>query len=53
MFTIIDILFSLLILYLMGWVAWKLLSIPGRAYRRRRQAHYEANPDPLFGSVDE
>lgn len=26
-----------------------LVAAPARWYRRRRQTHYENNPDPLFG----
>lgn len=25
-----------------------LVAVPARRYQKRREAHYEANPDPLF-----
>lgn len=29
-----------------------LVAAPSRWYRRRREAHYSSNPDPLFAQPD-
>lgn len=49
-----DLDLTALATYVLSWLAViglgvALIAAPFKWYRRRREAHYRANPDPLFG----